>query len=81
MAVGKRFSIDKPDTNPVQLTKWQAFADFWIFIGLSAAYIVQVSEKICFKTFKDRKRSSVIQTVPRTMTILDSFLLFTGKTG
>lgn len=43
MAVGKPFSIDKAEIAPAQLTRWQAFSDFLVFIALSAAYIVQVS--------------------------------------
>lgn len=43
MANGKPFSIDKPDAAPAEMTKFQAFTDFIVFIALSAAYIAQVS--------------------------------------
>lgn len=43
MTVVKRFSFDKPDTAPVPLTRLQAIVDFFVFIGLSTAYIIQVS--------------------------------------
>lgn len=49
MAVGKPFSIDKTDTAREQLTKLDAFKDFCVFIGLCAAYIIQVSWCQCFK--------------------------------
>lgn len=44
MTVGKPFSLDKPNQfKPAEMTKLQAFNDFFVFIALSAAYIVQVS--------------------------------------
>lgn len=43
MTIGKPFSIDKPDTAPAQMTKFQAFTDFFVFLAISTAYIIQVS--------------------------------------
>lgn len=42
MTVGKPFAMDKTDTSIIQMTRLQAFYDFWLFIGLSTAYIIQV---------------------------------------
>jgi hypothetical protein len=42
MTVGKPFAMDKTDTSSIQMTRLQAFYDFWLFIGLSTAYIIQV---------------------------------------
>lgn len=42
MTVGKPFSIDKPGAAPGEMTKLQAIADFFMFLGISACYIIQV---------------------------------------
>jgi hypothetical protein len=46
MAIGKPFKLDKPEAAHAEMTKFQAFADFILFLGLSAAYIIQVGLKI-----------------------------------
>lgn len=41
---GKPFAMDKSDQNPAAMTRLESFYDFFVFIGLSIAYIVQVSD-------------------------------------
>lgn len=56
MTVGKPFAMDKSEKSPAVMTKLEAFYDFFVFIGLSIAYIVQVSDNNSLfsqKTFKD----------------------------
>lgn len=45
MTVGKPFAIDKTEVAPPQMTRLQAISDFFVFIALSAAYIIQVRRK------------------------------------
>lgn len=40
---GKPFAIDKTEVAPSQMTRLQTISDFFVFIALSAAYIIQVS--------------------------------------
>lgn len=42
MVVGKPFAIDKTANPPVQMSRFQAFIDFWVYMGFCTAYIVQV---------------------------------------
>lgn len=41
MVVGKPFKVDKTANPPVQMSRLQAFIDFWVYIGFCAAYIFQ----------------------------------------
>lgn len=79
MAVGKPFKIDKT-TNPLpQMTKLQAFIDFWIYIGFCAAYVTQVRDLDKLETFKDNDhaiKSFVIFLTVNLLSNLKNWLLF-----